>query len=289
MALDRQSIERRDFPVGRRGYDPRAVDAHLSALADEIEEYRQAARRRGETVASSASEQVRTILQAAESSAAEIEREAETEAREIREEAASEARATREQASEEARQSIGSVSEATNAMLGRLSSIENELESLMASLREGAARLAADLQLLETDLAGVNQVVVPRGPFEPEAAAEPGEAGEPAAPEAWNGGDAGFVGAAGGEDATVEVATPQPAAEAYELQGVAGESSLGQTGFGGAAEGEETDDTEGARLIALNMALNGTPREETERYLTENFRLSDAGGLLDEVYASVEG
>jgi hypothetical protein len=51
----------------------------------------------------------------------------------------------------------------------------------------------------------------------------------------------------------------------------------------------DVDDAEGARLIALNMALNGTPREETERYLLENFQLSDASGLLDEVYASVEG
>jgi hypothetical protein len=35
------------------------------------------------------------------------------------------------------------------------------------------------------------------------------------------------------------------------------------------------------------MALNGTPREDTDRYLAENFQLSDRGGLLDEVYASV--
>lgn len=48
-------------------------------------------------------------------------------------------------------------------------------------------------------------------------------------------------------------------------------------------------DDDGARLIALNMALNGTPREETDRYLAENFRLTDRRGLLDEVYSSVEG
>ena len=47
-------------------------------------------------------------------------------------------------------------------------------------------------------------------------------------------------------------------------------------------------DTEGARLVALNMALNGTSREETDRYLAENFDLTDRGGLLDEVYATVE-
>ena len=36
VALDRQSIEKKDFPIGRRGYDPDAVDAHLRLLADEI-------------------------------------------------------------------------------------------------------------------------------------------------------------------------------------------------------------------------------------------------------------
>ncbi len=55
-----------------------------------------------------------------------------------------------------------------------------------------------------------------------------------------------------------------------------------------ARPGNGTDDTEGARLIALNMALNGTPRDETDRYLAENFTLSDRTALLDEVYASVE-
>ena len=50
---------------------------------------------------------------------------------------------------------------------------------------------------------------------------------------------------------------------------------------------ELPEDLEGARLVALNMALNGTPREETDRYLAENFDLDDRQLLLDEVYASV--
>ena len=37
------------------------------------------------------------------------------------------------------------------------------------------------------------------------------------------------------------------------------------------------------------MALNGTPREETARYLDENFELSKADTILDEVYARVSG
>ena len=55
-----------------------------------------------------------------------------------------------------------------------------------------------------------------------------------------------------------------------------------------APKGEEAD-TEGARLIALNMALNGEAREATDKYLAENFDLEDRETLLDEVYASVEG
>jgi len=47
------------------------------------------------------------------------------------------------------------------------------------------------------------------------------------------------------------------------------------------------DDHEGARVIALNMALNGSSREETARYLSENFELEDPEALLDEVYARV--
>jgi hypothetical protein len=42
---------------------------------------------------------------------------------------------------------------------------------------------------------------------------------------------------------------------------------------------------EGARVLALKMALDGTPREETARYLQENFELDDPDTLLDEVYA----
>jgi hypothetical protein len=48
------------------------------------------------------------------------------------------------------------------------------------------------------------------------------------------------------------------------------------------------DDIDGARLIALNMALSGTSRAETDRYLADNFNLRDRAALLDDVYASVE-
>jgi DivIVA domain-containing protein len=53
------------------------------------------------------------------------------------------------------------------------------------------------------------------------------------------------------------------------------------------ARGEE--DLDGARLVALNMALSGESREQTDRYLADSFQLSDRAKLLDEVYAAIEG
>ena len=262
MALDRQRIERKDFPIGRRGYDPDAVDAHLAALADEVDELKRSSRRRTETLAAAASEQVRAIVEAAESSAAEIQRQAEDEAQEIRAEASSEARSTREQATAQARDYVGRVSESTGGMMQRLEAMESELGALIEALKTGGNRLNADLQLLESNLEEVGDAVNPRPRFQPEAQAGtglPAQAQVPLAPSEL--------------PATHDAVAVQ--AEPGEAQPPAPAS---------AANGAED---ENARLIALNMALNGTSREETDRYLAENFRLSDQRGLLDEVYASV--
>jgi hypothetical protein len=37
------------------------------------------------------------------------------------------------------------------------------------------------------------------------------------------------------------------------------------------------------------MALGGTPREQTARYLAENFELEDPDALLDDVYSRAGG
>src|SRR5204862_1079787 len=44
LALDRQSIEKRDFPIGRRGYEPASVDAHLAKVAREVEALQRSSR-----------------------------------------------------------------------------------------------------------------------------------------------------------------------------------------------------------------------------------------------------
>ena len=57
-----------------------------------------------------------------------------------------------------------------------------------------------------------------------------------------------------------------------------------------APEAPATDgDEAGARLTALNMALGGTSREETARYLAEHYELADPEALLDDVYDRVGG
>lgn len=48
-------------------------------------------------------------------------------------------------------------------------------------------------------------------------------------------------------------------------------------------------DLDGARLVALNMALAGDSRETIDRYLAEHFDLSQRRQLIDEVCAAVEG
>jgi hypothetical protein len=44
-----------------------------------------------------------------------------------------------------------------------------------------------------------------------------------------------------------------------------------------------------ARLIALNMAANGAPRDEADRYLRERLGIEDPQLLLDDAYRSLPG
>jgi DivIVA domain-containing protein len=247
VALDRQTIEKRDFPIGRRGYDPAAVDAHLSLLADELEAARRA-NRSGGALASAASEQVRLIVEAAEQSASDIEREADLEARRIRQESREAAEAARSEAGTQAREHVTRVSEAATAMLERIDAMETELRGLLDGVRAGATRVTSDLSLLQAAVGDLRGATAPV--FEPDP-----------------------IGSASAVGASFEPAVSEP-----EMESAVSEPD-------GAEAGDRPADEEGARLIAFNMALNGTPREETEAYLRDNFDLPDPGGLLDDVYA----
>jgi len=194
--VDRDSIQRRDFPTGRKGYDPAAVDEHLRKVADAFE-------RKAEPpppLSSGTSEQVRVILEAAERGAAEL----------------------RAKAGEEAGDHVASVREAADGLKGRLDDLERELTTLLDALRKSGERLSEGLSELQA-----------------------------------------------------RVAQTQPAGKAEDPRAAELDAQLT----------ESADDEAGARLIALNMALGGTPREETARYLAEHFELTDLEALLDDVYS----
>jgi DivIVA domain-containing protein len=278
VALDRESIEKKDFPVGRRGYDPQAVEAHLRTVADQVEEFRRSTQQRRETLAAAASEQVQSIVEAAEGAAARIQNDAEEESRQIVREARRDAKNTREEATSQAEQYVSNVSAATSGMLERVDAMDSELGTLVDTLRTAGQRLGADLQLLQGTLQEVKDAVTPSRhvefePEEEEIVSDLPAAGAEAVPPS-------AVPAAGDQDET----------DVYdEATRAAGPSEPGTAEYAEAPAAEGGDDVEGARLIALNMALNGTPRDEVDRYLAENFQLSDRAALIEEVYASVEG
>jgi DivIVA domain-containing protein len=198
--VDRDEIQRRDFPTGRRGYDPAAVDEHLRRVADAFA----TGAPQPPSLAAATSEQVREILEAAERSVASV----------------------RENAARDASDHVTAVQQATAGMLSKLDELERELNRLVESLRVSGERLTLGLQQLQADVAATGGASPPA----------PDDASSPPA------------------------TTPSP------------------------VNGAATDEA-GARLIALNMALGGTPREQTAAYLTEHFELADLDGLLDDVYA----
>src|ERR1700683_2948801 len=77
--------------------------------------------------------------------------------------------------------------------------------------------------------------------------------------------------------AAAEASQQSPAEPAFDEQPLFSESAA--TSDAAAVNG----DLDGARLVALNIALNGDSREDTGRYLEENFAVPDRERLLDEV------
>jgi hypothetical protein len=293
--LDRQSIEKRDFPIGRRGYDPAAVDAHLRALASEIEELQRTAAGRGsDSLAASAGTQVQAIVAAAEVAAAEIESDARASAESTRAQAQSDAEKTRADAIARAQAHVAAVGRATATLLERVQALDGETGALVDSLRAGATRLAGDLASVETNMGELYDAASGRAagagtvsavsseqaarkiqeplrpqdvPSPPVAASPPPPPPPPPPPRS----------PAPSSSAPTRASTPPgpvlPTPEEAQPAQPAGENG----------------DLDGARLIALNMALNGDSREQTDKYLAENYEVADRAKLLDEVYAAIEG
>ncbi|MEX2196372.1 MAG: DivIVA domain-containing protein [Thermoleophilaceae bacterium] len=332
MELDRHSIERKDFPAARRGYDPDEVDRHLREIADSVGEVRRSASKpAGDVgaVASAAAEQVRVIVQAAEQSAAQIEENADQETRRLTSDAERHARETREKADADAADHVRKVEDATGGMLERARSVDSEIESLLGDLRQATAALAENLRTsaealgeeirqagaqltrnveakagtLASDLesirsglgdvreargagvTGLSAVEAPVGEPEFEEIVEepePAAVADPAAPEPAPASDADALDYGEDENGYGEEDFTSEAPEEEEL-GAA--TTVGQSPPATEPGGATVAGGEGARLIALNMALNGTPREETAKYLADNFELADQEAILDDVYS----
>lgn len=333
VALERQTIEKRDFPIGRRGYDPDAVDAHLRAIADEIEHTEHSSSGANEPIASVISEQVRAIVEAAERGASEIQGRAETEtknahaeatraAKRERQQATRDAKRTREEAAAQAREFLEGVSKATAQMLERLEAMESELGAVTDAVRSGAQRLSGELQALESELEHVGAgttvldsederggaaddrataVPAPAETIATPVTATPEPVAAPEPPASEPAPDEPLVPLAEVATEPAKVGDPPPESELEPLPREGGEEEpvqsgeLGRTDEAGLAasasasssQQEESADSEGARLVALNMALNGTPRDETDRFLADNFTIQNRESLLDEVYASL--
>jgi DivIVA domain-containing protein len=258
--VDRDSIQRRDFPTGRKGYDPAAVDEHLRRVADEFE--RSGAPIAHRPLSSGASEQVRVILEAAERGAAEL----------------------RAKAGEEASDHVARVRGAADGLLGRLDELERELGGLLDALRTSGERLSAGLAELQ---ARVAEDARPGGDPE-EAAAAPGPVTPPATASHGPGEPPPATGRGPVEPppAPVRGAGEPPAAGRGPVEPPpAAHPAPPEPAAVDALDAQLTGaDEAGARLIALNMALGGTPREETARYLADHFALADLDALLDDVY-----
>jgi DivIVA domain-containing protein len=278
VELDRHFIERKDFTVARRGYEQEEVDLHLRQLADAIAELKAQLKATPAGVAGAAAEQVRQIVEAAEESAAQIEERASAEARRVTEDASRRAREARERADQESAEQLQRVQETAAKMLERAAALETELNTLIAGIHDGATGLVGQMRGgagdLETELVSIRQELLSVRPAEPELEPELAAATEEFTPEGGGWPSAAERASNGG---AIQEPAREPEAEAPEPEPPAPAPQQPIAAAG----------PEGARLVALNMALNGTPREEAARYLADNFQLDDQDAILDDVYSRI--
>ena len=133
--MEREDIERRDFPVGRRGYEQAAVDAHLRGVADEIERLRENSpppARPAASLSAGTSEQVRLILEAAERGAADM-----------REDAGRQAKADTGDASVTAEVGIGPEGESFGLTVTLRVELPEELQGEISGLSRSVSNLGS--------------------------------------------------------------------------------------------------------------------------------------------------
>lgn len=302
MELNRRTIAGQAFPRTTDGYDREAVDRHLDAIADAVE-------KPTEPVGADAGEQMRSIVEGAERSAQALRDTAQREADELRESARAEAEAMRDKAARESGEQVAAARAAVKGLLQRVEALRLGVEDaqrhvlqageamaqrlgldsepLVATLRERAEALGAELDLIGSGLASHAVEAVGERVREPVAASTPPPPPPPAP-------------AATPQSAATAPPDPPPSAPGTGLspgdldevpQAVdipAPPSPQSHTASAPAPDAPPPG-TERARLVALNMAVSGTPRAEAERHLRDELSIEDPSAILDEVYSRTGG
>lgn len=137
----------------------------------------------------------------------------------------------------------------------RLHAVRAAVDELQAKLNGRPAAPAAEVE------PGPVTVPEPEPPLVPEPTPEP-------APE----------------PGPVTVPEPTPPPDEGTPPQPLGESLAGLASAGRPSESRSGDATS-ARLVAMNMALDGASREEIEGHLAETYALADAGAIVDDVLA----
>jgi len=223
MAIDRQRIEKRDFPLVKEGYVREAVDAHLSAIAEEVSAG--PAMKPG-TLAETAAARVREIVGQAEARGAEIARQAELAAAQRRADTEREQGRVREEAVQRTRSEVRDVSSTLERIVVGLDEAERDVRSVIALLREQARGLAGELALVDREMDRAYEALRPGGAKEPEAEEEETPSDDAEAASAKGSG---------------ETASEGPAAGGAEEK-----SEAEERGGGGPQAGDEDDDAAAA-------------------------------------------
>ena len=287
-----------------------AASERLRGILDAAEasatEIRSEAEEEARETAGQARQEARSMTEEAERRARQREEEAERRAREREEEAERRAR-EREEESEAASAEQAQIMEArVQAVLSRADSLDIELEAMLDRMRAAAGSaiesLRGEAEALRSEVeegpssSGVSGGAQPRAGADEEdsdvsdtVVIEPAVGAEPSGVEAVLEPEPGADEAVIDEELVVveeeENEEDVLVAGEDEASVATTEPSAPQTPASGRST--STADAEGARLIALNMALSGSPRSETTDYLRETFGLQD-DALLDDVYQRVQ-
>jgi F0F1-type ATP synthase membrane subunit b/b' len=273
--MEREQIVREDFPTVRKGWDPEAVRAHLKLIADSVSGSRAEA-----SLGDVAADQVKSVLAAAEAAASEITSSARAEASEI----VASARAEASELLDRAKADAGT---RTTAAQDAAQAIVDEAERLRSQVAELARRVAGSSPAADeaaspaAEVPGPVVVPEPTPPTIPEPTPDPVPEPTPEpSPDPL--------------PDPVPEPTPDPVPdEPAAANGVSTEDLIAQL-KAGTAEGDAQNgssapavaatDLGAARLVAMNMALDGADRDAIAAQLRSDFgEVPDLDGLLDEV------